>query len=496
MSHFAGGQSRRAVLGGVLASLASPVLAGAPLASLRPTARPGSAVRAPGLPDIAALAEQAGIAGNVGVVLAEATSGRIVQSHGGALRMPPASVVKVMTSCYALEALGSEHRYESLIFAEGTIYNRILDGNLILSGSGDPMLTTDHLGELAGALAASGIREVAGGFHLWQGALPYQREIDASQLPHLGYNPAISGLNLNSNEVHFEWAKAGADYALTMDARSSRYRPDVTVARMTAADRDIPVYTYEDGGSYDQWTVARSALGKGGARGLPVRHPALFAGDVFRTLAAGVGIKLPVGRIRQSAPQGQVIAAYQSRPLSEILRLMLKYSTNMTAEAVGLKASLARGKSVATLAASSAEMARWALATKGVVCQPVDHSGLGDRSRISATALARFLGHGDVAPRLQPLLKEIGVFDSDGRPLTGKGTQVLAKTGTLNFVSSLAGYIQRENGPDLVFAILSADEARRTASRDSQDEVPPGARRWSNNARWLQQRLLRDWIAG
>lgn len=488
--------ARRQVLAGLLATAAAPALAAAPARSLRPMARPGSAVRAPGLPDIAALAEQAGIGGLVSVVLAEADTGRIVQQRGAALRLPPASVAKVMTTCYALEALGAEFAFETRIIAEGVISGGILNGNLILMGSGDPMLTTDHLGTLAKAIAATGIREVTGGFHLWQGALPYQREIDASQLPHLGYNPAISGLNLNSNEVHFEWAKSGADYTLTMDARSSRYRPDVTMARMSAADRDIPVYTYEDGGDYDQWTVARSALGNGGARGLPVRYPALFAGDVFRTLSAGVGVKLPVGQIRQSVPQGQIIASHYSRPLSEILRLMLKYSTNITAEAVGLKASLVRGKRVTSLSGSAAEMARWALETKGVVCQPVDHSGLGDRSRISAAALTRFLGHAEVAGRLAPLLKEVGVFDSDGRPLTGKGTKVVAKTGTLNFVSSLAGYIQREGQSDLVFAILSADQDRRAASRESQDEVPPGARRWSDNARWLQQRLLRDWIAG
>lgn len=487
---------RRQVLSGLLATAAAPALAAAPARSLRPMARPGSAVRAAGLPDIAALAEQAGIAGKVGVVLAEVDTGRIIQTHGAALRMPPASVVKVMTSCYALEALGEDHRYQTRIIADGPVSDGILNGNLILSGSGDPMLTTDDLGVLARSLAATGIRTISGAFHLWQGALPYQREIDPGQLAHLGYNPAISGLNLNSNEVHFEWVKAGGDYALTMDARSSRYRPDVTVARMAAADRDMPVYTYEDGGDHDQWTVARSALGNGGARGLPVRYPALFAGDVFRTLAAAEGIRLPTGQIRQTAPSGQVVASHQSRPLSEILRLMLKYSTNMTAEAVGLGASIARGKRVGTLGASAGEMARWALQTKGVASQPVDHSGLGDRSRISAAALARFLGHDDVAPRLQPLLKEVGVFDSDGRPLTGNGTKVIAKTGTLNFVSSLAGYIRRQDGPDLVFAILSADEGRRAATRNSQDEVPPGARRWNNNARWLQQRLLRDWIAG
>ena len=66
--------SRRHVLAGLMATVATPALAEAPARSLRPMARPGSAVRAPGLPDIAALAEQAGIGGKVSVALAEAGS--------------------------------------------------------------------------------------------------------------------------------------------------------------------------------------------------------------------------------------------------------------------------------------------------------------------------------------------------------------------------------------------------------------------------------------
>jgi len=61
--------------------------------------------------------------------------------------------------------------------------------------------------------------------------LPNLDEIDESQLDHLGYNPAISGLNLNFNRVHFEWKRAGGGYSIAMDARSELYKPAVTVAR-------------------------------------------------------------------------------------------------------------------------------------------------------------------------------------------------------------------------------------------------------------------------
>ncbi|MBN8194762.1 D-alanyl-D-alanine carboxypeptidase, partial [Bacillus sp. NTK074B] len=73
--------------------------------------------------------------------------------------------------------------------------------------------------------------------------------------------------------------------------------------------------------------------------------------------------------------------------------------------------------------------------------------------------------------------------------------QVHAKTGTLNFVSALAGYAQPRGGREIVFAIVSADMARRRAIRDEDSERPPGARSWTARARNLQQTLIERWSA-
>ena len=135
-------------------------------------------------------------------------------------------------------------------------------------------------------VADTGLKEVRGAFQVYDGALPNLDEIDETQLDQLGYNPAMSGLNLNFNRVHFEWKTQGGNYSVTMDARSDKYRPDVTMARMQIVNRAAPLYTYTDGGNVDQWTVAKGALGNGGSRWLPVRYPALYAGEVFATLCA------------------------------------------------------------------------------------------------------------------------------------------------------------------------------------------------------------------
>ena len=76
---------------------------------------------------------------------------------------------------------------------------------------------------------------------------------------------------------------------------------------MTVQDRGAPVYTYDlSADGMDDWTVARSALGDGGARWLPVRQPARYAGEVFRTLAAARGITLPPAEVQRDPGQAVI----------------------------------------------------------------------------------------------------------------------------------------------------------------------------------------------
>ncbi|WP_420858505.1 D-alanyl-D-alanine carboxypeptidase/D-alanyl-D-alanine endopeptidase [Marivivens marinus] len=484
--------TRRAALGGIASALATAALAEPPLRSLRPVARPGAPV--PVVRDaIADVVARAGLGGVVGVAVADLETGAAFDLHNSARPLPPASVGKSLTAQYALEHLGADHRFITRIIADGPISDGILDGNLILVGGGDPTLLTDHLADAAARTKAAGLREVRGRFLVWNGALPYQPLIDPDQMEHLGYNPALSGLNLNFNRVHFEWARNGGDYRVTMDARSEKYRPDVHMARMEVRNRDLPVYTYEDGGTEDRWTVARGALGNGGARWLPVRHPELYAGDVFRTFARSHGITLSAPERATDIPVGTVLATLTSGPLTEIAQDMLKYSVNLTAEVLGLTTTQSRTGMARTIRSSAAEMNRWLLSDKGVAARMVDHSGLGDDSRITASGMVRFLSRPEVAGRLRPLLKDIPIRDADNRAIPNHPVQIVAKTGTLNFVSTLAGYIRTEGGGDRAFAIFAADLDRREAAKRSGDEVPAGVRTWNRKARDLQQALLLRW---
>ena len=123
----------------------------------------------------------------------------------------------------------------------------------------------------------------------------------------------------------------------------------------------------------------------------------------------------------------------------------------------------------------------------------VDHSGLGATSRLTATGMARGLAHVHGAGRLKPILKEIGLRDSNGRTNKAHPVKVMAKTGTLYFVSSLAGYMTAPNGRELSFAVFTADTARRAKIDTANTERPPGARGWNRRAKNLQQVFIERW---
>jgi len=489
--------TRRALLGGLAGLAAGTVWAGAPVSSLRP--RP----RSPALEEWATrsgaerLIAQAGPSGQAACAVADVKTGIRLESVAGSDGLPPASVTKALTALYALDALGAEHRFHTRLLADGPVENGILRGDLILDGGGDPTLGTDDLAELAAQLKQAGIREVRGAFLVHEGALPFVRSIDPEQLPHVGYSPAVSGIALNFNRVHFEWTRAGSGYAVSMDARSARYRPEVAMARMEVRPRDFPVYTYEAEGGVDRWTVARGALGQGGARWLPVRAPALYAGDVFRTLARTHGVVLKPARAVRALPGGVTeLARHSSGPLREVLRDMLKYSTNLTAEMVGMAATRARGVMPRDLAQSAQEMNRWAATTYGMEGTAlVDHSGLGDASRLRADDLVSALVEVRRSGVLRPLLKPFDMRDPGGRVIPSHPIRVDAKTGTLNFVSGLGGFMTAADGIELAFAIFVADMDARARAKAQPDEIPRGARAWNRQAKKLQQALIERWGA-
>ena len=484
--------TRRGVLAGLLAGAALPAFGEGMATSPRPKPRGGVAApsSSSGMAGSDALIAAAKLGGSVAFVVADARTGAVLEARDPGLMLPPASVAKAVTSLFALDRLGPGFRFVTRVLATGPVKGGIVQGDLVLAGGGDPTLQTDQLGDLVATMAARGIKGATGRFLYWDGALPRLAGIAKDQPEQVGYNAAISGLNLNFNRVYFEWKRAADGWAVTVDARGERFVPPVGMVRVAVVPREAPLFTYA-GGPVEEWTVAAGALGKGGSRWLPVRNPGAYTAEVFRTLARAQGIDLDAPQAVAVAPEGQEVGRIESAALPEVLRDMLKFSTNLTAECVGLSAS---GR--ASLAASAAVMTEWARGRFGIKGTLVDHSGLGGASRVSAGDLVTMLGAAErEGLGLRPLLRDVGMKDDKGEVIKGSPVKVAAKSGTLNFVSCLAGYVSVPGGRDLMFAILSGDPARRDAVPVALREEPDGGKAWTKRARRLQGQLVRGWVS-
>ncbi|TQS73153.1 D-alanyl-D-alanine carboxypeptidase/D-alanyl-D-alanine-endopeptidase [Rhodobacteraceae bacterium] len=440
-----------------------------------------------------ALVSAAQLGGDVGFIALNARTGQVIEQRNPQTALPPASTAKAITSLYALETLGPDYRFGTRLYATGPISGGVIQGDLVLAGGADPTLSTDDLGAMASTLVAQGVRGVTGRFLVWSGAIPYTAAIDPDQPVYAGYNPAVSGLILNYNRVYFGWKRASGGWQLTMDARGNQYKPTVYTTSMSITNRAAPLYSYSDRGGKEAWTVSAAALGNGGSRWLPVRHPAAYAGDVFQTLARAAGCPLPAPQEVSRQPGGTVLVTHGSQKLSQILHDMMKYSTNITAEAVGMSTSAARGVP-AGRGKSGAAMSAWLQARAGGgKARFVDHSGLGADARVSPMDMVRALANVGQPMGLRSLMKPFQLRDAQGRKRSSQPFRVDAKTGTLNFVSTLAGYMTAPSGTEIVFAIYTGDVARR--ARTSNDAQPAGNVQWVRRSKILQTQLLERWAA-
>ncbi|MCF6273854.1 MAG: D-alanyl-D-alanine carboxypeptidase/D-alanyl-D-alanine-endopeptidase [Rhodobacteraceae bacterium] len=481
--------TRREMLAGAMASL--PLTAYGQQVE-RPPARQGRII--PPL-DISQILGTSGLGQDSSFVLMDLASGQVREGHNSALSRPPASVTKIITALYAGAQLGSGFRFETRLMGSGPIRNGVLEGDLYLVGGGDPQLDTDDLNTLVMEARAAGLRRVSGRFFVVSNSLPLIRQISEGQPVQARYNPSVSGLNLNFNRVYFEWKRQNGAYQVTMDARSGRVRPRIAGVQMRVMQRASPVYGYEMTDGFERWSVSRAALGKGGGRWLPVRDPARYAAEVFQVLAQAQGIALPTGQKRDRLPNMAVLASVKSGSLLSIQRNMLRYSTNLTAEVLGLSATRAAGGRVGNLRVSAQAMGRWmGGSSRRGNSDFFNHSGLTDQSKISPREMVSFLADNTAQRSLSEILREVTLVNTRGDEAKLPGIRVFAKSGTLNFTRGLAGYIEKDGQNRYAFAIFAADMPARSRI-PAGEERPAGARKWRGVAKTQEKALVYRWAS-
>lgn len=396
--------------------------------------------------------EAAGLGDRIGIDIRDANTGRPVYQLRADQPLNPASNMKVVTAATALAVLGSERTFHT------GVYGRIDNGavaDLVIEGHGDPLLDLGDLSELAQALADRGVRSVER-IHVdadWfdDRLLPPAFEQQPNETAY--FRAAVGGLVVDESTFVLRVTPAaeaggraqvrlrGAGYFELVNNLVTAEGGEANVVAEQSARPDGRMNLRVSG------TVPRGVLGLSYRR--RVENPVLYAGYLFADALAGVGIRgtrtVSVGAVAAGMP---LIADHESPTLAEILHAVGKDSDNFVAEMV-LK-QLGANRRVPGTSAEGVAALQEVLERAGVrrgAATIVNGSGLFQGNRIAPSHLASILAFAYRDPALRPeFLAQLAIGGVDGtlarrlRDLPAPRV-VRAKTGTLNDVISLSGYV-------------------------------------------------------
>lgn len=341
-----------------------------------------------------------------GGVYVEAENGKPLLDYEGSKLFMPASTLKVATALSAMEILGKDYRFKTEFYLDGA-------NNLYVKGYGDPYLVSEEFSLIVSQLRKAGLKKVN------------QIILDESYFEEIKV-PGVSA-SLNPYDALNSALSANFNTINVVKTRSGEVESGEPQTPMTELTRLL---------------AEKAPLGK--SRINLAAHPGeslLYVGYLLKAFLEKEGVSASGSIQKGKVPAGAKLfyRHASSKSLEQVVQAMLKFSTNfianqlflvMGAEKLGAPANLAKGKKVVT------EFLKAKL-------------GNGDFNIEEGSGISR---QNKISPKL--LVKILRAFEPYKYLMPEKMEGILAKTGTLNGVSCLAGYFDSSQFKDIHFAIL------------------------------------------
>jgi D-alanyl-D-alanine carboxypeptidase/D-alanyl-D-alanine-endopeptidase (penicillin-binding protein 4) len=428
-----------------------------------------------------------------GVIAVSLKDGRVVCSRDGRKLFNPASIQKTLTSIVALDKLGADYRWKTFVLASSAVDpDGTLNGDLVLRGEGAPDFDNAALENLVGQLQTRGLKRVRGNII---GDSSYFRgetigegwtwnDLQAF------YGAEASALTFNENQA-FVNIENGAGKTSTDYIRVIVGKP-----QPIAGSNDEAVYEpsgIRRGLEENEFYVWGSSKNFGVR--VAVHDPARWAAKSLREHLEKQGIVVDgetVSRDWRSedefdAQNAQNLAQVESQTLGEIVKRMNKNSVNLYAELILRTLGKKFGNEVpdniqmpqsvrGSDTAGAAVIKKWLIDHKIAAneAQISDGSGLSRLDFLTPESFARAFIAAAQSPSAQVFTDSLPIAATDGtlggRLGTAKG-RVLAKTGTVTFVNSLAGYVQSEPGEVFTFAVIVNNETHKNLAINIIDKI-------------------------
>lgn len=344
----------------------------------------------------------------VGVLVYDLSARTELYDRNPATPRPPASVEKLWTTTAVLDLLGPDATLDTTVLGAGHLAHGVWHGNLYLHGGGDPTFGDSHFNQV------------------WNGGYGPTPEQLIAQLRRHGIR-AVSG-RVFGDESIFDQRRGGL----------------ITGYKADSGDFGGQLSALE----FDHGTI------------MPHYNPATFAAHQFVQTMRVNGMTATAGRHDGVAPRhARLLAKVSSPPMSVMLRLMDVPSDDLFAELFAKQLGLRYGTGGGTIASGARVIAQTIRDRYGLRPKILDGSGLSRDDRTSPEQIVQLLTQlwrTPVGNQLQAALPTVGVngtVEYIARK-TPAARRCIAKTGTLNDVTNLAGYCAARGGHELAFGLF------------------------------------------
>jgi serine-type D-Ala-D-Ala carboxypeptidase/endopeptidase (penicillin-binding protein 4) len=422
----------------------------------------------------------------VGVYVRQLGSGKPEIAHRADQAMNPASVMKLVTTYAALEMLGPAYTWKTDVYATG-LNGDAVSGNLYLQGHGDPALTLEDFWLMLRALRQRGVRMIKGDLVLDQRYFDLPKT-DPNGFDNKGYrayntNPEATLISFKAVSARFIPSPDGTRLKIVLD-------PDLAPIKL---QNQVNIKSgpcpndWRDGISKDVQNDARSATivlrgnftAACGEKSLQFNllSNTEFVAAIFRSLWTEMG-----GTWLGSIKDGQVsegerpLLSWESEPLADAVRDTNKWSNNLMARTILLTLGAERFGAPGSTAKGERAIKSW-LSQKNLDIPELvieNGAGLSRQERISAQSLGDLLANAGESPVMPELISSLPIAGADGtmkkrlknNEITGRAH---IKTGTLEGVKTIAGFVLSKSGKRLavVFLVNHANAGEADVAQDA-----------------------------
>jgi len=416
---------------------------------------------------------------NLGCQIYDLSADSVLYSYHHQYPLKPASTQKLFVSITALSTLGMDYTFDTHVLTDGEIKTdstdrRYLKGNIYIKGGFDPTLTFDDIRTIADSIKALGVDSIDGQI--------------------IAYVPQKQSL-LNQHQWTWDNVPAGEEYFITpLTFNKGLTAPQVprdpvlvTVGRGRRARKimQVPAFRQSRIKHPEQYFVhSVCQLLKADsikfAQTTPYDVQLTQPSEAFSTERSDFNRSSAAFQPSEASsthqPQLRCISTI-STPIAKVLIPMMKRSDNFYAESMLL--NLCRQDDQWSYDKCKEQVRRMIGRAESDVRDYtiIDGSGLSHSNRTTPEQEIAILRYAFRTIEIfQPLYESLPIAGIDGtisgRMKTGPAfNNVRAKTGTLNFVTALSGYVTASNGHELAFSIMLNDVSTASVGRSIEDEI-------------------------